>query len=160
MIGKMVFSAGNIEIDGKRLPLPTPRADLVSVLGEPSRRTQMLNTILTWDELGVCAHETRRERVATLAVAFQPEEIAYAPHSGFAGKVTVDDTDLHGASGPDELTAAGFEKHQYFDTSWKRSFGPYLMTVQTAEEGGLVSLELEIESDDGYGTLAAPARVS
>jgi len=83
-----------IVLDGRAITLgETTAAEIGATLGAPARVSKLqYNTVYTWDGAGLYAYcAPRTERVATLAMAIEPESYAFCPTAPFAGTIVWED---------------------------------------------------------------------
>jgi hypothetical protein len=83
-----------IVLDGRIITLgETTAAEIGATLGAPARVSKLqYNTVYTWDEAGLYAYcAPRTERVATLAMAIEPESYAFCPKAPFMGTIVWQD---------------------------------------------------------------------
>jgi hypothetical protein len=81
----------SVKINGTTLALPPSRADLVKLLGKPTRVTKLRTTLITWDEHGLYATESPRSgKIEAISVALGRRDYEYWPKQTFRGTARVD----------------------------------------------------------------------
>jgi hypothetical protein len=91
----IAMSDGTLELRGKKLALPFPPEELTSLLGNPDRTTNLISTILTWDELGLYAYvDPKTKMVVNFYVAFQNDGVAFTPKKLYSGKLLLDGAEV------------------------------------------------------------------
>jgi hypothetical protein len=124
-----------------RRSLPPRRADLVKVLGEPTRVTKLTNTCLTWDEYGLCASENPRTgKIEAITVALRKRDYKYWPKDTFTGTARVDGALVTSRSSVAEINCRKkgdpFERNFLVTGSWTVYQGGLLLSlVEAGEEG-------------------------
>jgi len=103
----IIVKGSNITLNGKSIQLPVSRADLVAILGEPSRAENgATSLILTWDKLGLYAHFNQdRGGVHSISAVFVPGVGSYSPKSMFSGTVTVDGAAVKVSTSPEDINS-------------------------------------------------------
>jgi hypothetical protein len=98
-------------LNGKELKLPVPPEEIRKLLGEPSRETKLANTILTWDELGLCAYvNPGSERVIEIHIFFKKDKLPFTPKKVFAGKAILDGSIIAESSTKEDINSVRRDK--------------------------------------------------
>lgn len=98
---------GQLFIDGKELPLPATAAQVEELLGHPSRRTGLLDSVTVWDELGVYTQaETGSGLVADVVFKLQHGFTPFEPHALFTSELTLDGAPITAETPLWEIVAA------------------------------------------------------
>lgn len=123
--------------------------NLVKLWGKPDRTFAKVNTIYTWDNLGVVAfQETKDGPISALQFEFIPEKPDHSPKCGFRGELRILGKSFNSKSDEASLTSAGFKRPEAL-----QSVLPYYLK---AERDG-VSFVASYESGL-YSISAAPSQ--
>jgi DNA-directed RNA polymerase specialized sigma24 family protein len=131
----------SVMVNGKALPLPPRRADLIKLLGKPTRVTTLRYTCLTWDEYGLCANENPATgKIEAVTVAFGKRDYEYWPKKTFSGAARVDGALVTAQSSVAEINrqkkGEHFERNFLVTDSWDVYHdGLLLSLVEAGEEG-------------------------
>ena len=153
----------NISVDRSKLvlgalstALPSPKSEIFKAFGSPSRQTSKLNTIYTWDNLGVVAYETPNTgMISQVSVVLNNLDMNYDffPRKTFSGKLTVDGINivkhLKGSNLNIGRTTAYFSKVQGLPFLREMQLGNlkitagYASELEYIESGNLIEVSIQ-----------------
>jgi hypothetical protein len=150
---EIAFTGAVMTIDGKRFTLPAEEKALVTVLGQPDRRAELANTILTWDDLGVFAYiRSKTTTCHAFAITLGKDTPDFWPKKPFPGRLTVDGAELRSDSALDDVNdvkkGKPFKPDDVLTDVWTidhKEGSLYLRRAPTAKTG-FIKLELGIPS--------------
>lgn len=147
-----------LTVYGKQVTLPCKRADLVKVLGEPSRDKRAgkddkpyYNRVLTWDDQGVVALMRRDEdSVHSVSIALGKETHDFWPQQTFAGKLMVDGAEIKNDSDIGKINSAKkgkpFEQDQAFKHWWTIKHTDIVHYLDQRPERGIIYVSVNVRS--------------
>ncbi len=89
----IAITGTQIVLNKTPIKLPAERNALFEILGQPDRRSDKLNTIYTWDGLGLIAYERKNQaKVHQLSVVVNNSDMNYEfwSRASFSGVLTID----------------------------------------------------------------------
>ncbi len=108
---EVAVSEDGVALNGTQVDFPVPSNELLSILGNPNRTSNLANKIYTWDRLGITAYAKGKdpEMVTEVQLITQKEPFPFSPKEEFSGTINLFGTPYrHDISGK-ELTDLGFE---------------------------------------------------
>jgi len=123
--GDAIISGKGITIDGKQIPIPFTRDQIVAVLGPPSRTLQQTDAILIWDDKGIRASikkEGDQGSVIHLVLDYGDTEGNW-PMKSFTHSIWINSVQLTVSSKAADLQAAGFKRHASASFLWTLEVG-------------------------------------
>lgn len=120
-----------VEIRGHALPTPPSLTELKKAIGEPSRTSELANTIYTWDDSGVVVYTSPQEdRIKELSFMFaELDQYKFAPKSASRHDIAFGAHRITPAWGEKQLRAAGFVAPELFPTFWDSTVGDVMVSV-------------------------------
>jgi len=127
-----------VTVNGTTLPLPATRADVITLLGKPSRIVEVANTILTWDEHGLYATEDPKpEQIIAFTVALDKRDYPYWPKKLFRGTARVDGAIVTARSTIKDINHSkkgeSFTRNSFLPDTWSIAHGDVLLTLVEAD---------------------------
>ena len=112
---RVSISGGALYLNGVRLQLPGPAQEVVKILGKPDRESRLANTILTWDNLGIYVHvEPGSQQANQFTVVFGKEDMPFTSKKAFAGRVSIDETEITPEATAEQIKAATNASGEFF----------------------------------------------
>ena len=135
---QVVFDGKVTAINDTKVPLPTTRAELTKLFGEPTRVLKLAYTILTWDEHGVYATENPKTvKVEAFTVALDERAYKYWPKKMFAGTVQVNGASITAHSTIDDINRAlkekAFVRNKVVEDTWTMTYDDVVLTLVEAD---------------------------
>lgn len=100
------FQNEEININNTKFTLPIEREKLFAILGQPSRRSPLANTIYTWDDTGVIAYEKPSQSII-FCLAFILDNTTmddvFTPKLPFKGNLIIDGARINSNSTLEEI---------------------------------------------------------
>ncbi len=111
-------------------------SDLTSAIGRvPDRKFEGVNTIHTWDELGLIAYtEPDKSQVHEITICFRNASHQFSPTSNYTGLVAVNGVSLHSDSSRQDLNSSGLQGNSHLELYMKN------LSVFACYEKGLIEL--------------------
>ena len=150
---RVALDGTTLTIHGARITLPCKRAELVKVLGKPSRETKLSNVLLTWDEHGLVAYQDPdSDKVHAFAVALAPGRYSFSPKKAFRGGLTVDGATVTAQSTADAInkakTGQPFAKDKVLTDTWSIRHDKTLITLAEGKPGDKEKfIEFQVSTD-------------
>ncbi|MEO8752308.1 MAG: hypothetical protein ABI624_06490 [Casimicrobiaceae bacterium] len=104
---------------GRSIKAPPTRAELLELLGSPSRHVEKGSGIDVWDALGIHVYATPKSDLADcITLSLERGSYDFSPHEAFAGRVMLPGGSVDARSTTEELHATGFVAQ---DARWMSS---------------------------------------
>ena len=84
-----------ILINGQSIELPVKKEKIFELLGQPTRVSNLANTIYTWDENGLFAYEGPESgQIFSFAICLNRFDAGHWPRSLFTGRLIIDEAPI------------------------------------------------------------------
>ncbi len=96
---RIAMNKGVLTVNGKVMKLPLNVKDFESILGKPSRKLTLSNTIYVWDDIGVfCYGRGASSEITQLSIALNDYEseipFEFWPRKAFSGSLSIDGAEV------------------------------------------------------------------